>query len=112
MALAQAASASRKLVAKNFREVHQCCPICAGKTAGYRPFSNLNRWVEDLAGFHIPDIEYLRETDSEGVEMIMWLIMRGAMGRKTTAVHGHYHVPGLKFSILPERDQRLAINVG
>ena len=44
--------------------------------------------------------------------MIMWLIMRGAMGRKTAAVHRHYHVPGLKFSILPERDQRPAINVG
>ena len=28
----------------------------------------------------IPHIEYLRETGSEGIEMVMWLIMRGALG--------------------------------
>ncbi|MEX1148233.1 MAG: class III extradiol dioxygenase subunit beta, partial [Sphingomonadales bacterium] len=31
----------------------------------------------------IPHIEYLRETGSEGIEMVMWLIMRGALGRAT-----------------------------
>ena len=42
---------------------------------------------------HIPHIEYLRETGSEGIEMVMWLIMRGALGGKTRALHRHYHVP-------------------
>lgn len=41
---------------------------------------------------HIPHIEYLRETGSEGIEMVMWLIMRGALGRKTRMLHRHYHV--------------------
>jgi protocatechuate 4,5-dioxygenase beta chain len=42
---------------------------------------------------HIPHIEYLRETGSEGIEMVMWLIMRGALGQRTAALHRHYHVP-------------------
>ena len=41
----------------------------------------------------IPHIEYLRETGSEGIEMVMWLIMRGALGKKVTPLHRHYHVP-------------------
>jgi protocatechuate 4,5-dioxygenase beta chain len=41
----------------------------------------------------IPHIEYLRETGSEGIEMVMWLIMRGALGRKVKPLHRHYHVP-------------------
>ena len=42
---------------------------------------------------HIPHIEYLRETGSEGIEMVMWLIMRGALGRATRTLHRHYHIP-------------------
>ena len=41
----------------------------------------------------ISHIEYLRETGSEGIEMVMWLIMRGALGRKVRPLHRHYHVP-------------------
>ncbi|MBA15297.1 MAG: protocatechuate 3,4-dioxygenase [Sphingomonas sp.] len=41
----------------------------------------------------VPHIEYLRETGSEGIEMVMWLIMRGALGRSTRELHRHYHVP-------------------
>jgi protocatechuate 4,5-dioxygenase, beta chain len=41
----------------------------------------------------IPHIEYLRETGSEGIEMVMWLIMRGALGQATRELHRHYHVP-------------------
>ena len=33
------------------------------------------------------------EAGSEGVELIMWLIMRGAMGDKVDTVHRFYHVP-------------------
>ena len=42
---------------------------------------------------HIPHIEYLRETGSEGIEMVMWLIMRGSLGASTRELHRHYHVP-------------------
>jgi len=35
----------------------------------------------------------LRETGSEGIEMVMWLIMRGALGRQVRELHRHYHVP-------------------
>ncbi len=42
---------------------------------------------------HIPHIEYLREAGSEGIELVMWLIMRGALGKSTRTLHRHYHVP-------------------
>ncbi len=42
---------------------------------------------------YIPHIEYLRETGSEGIEMVMWLIMRGALGKHVRELHRHYHVP-------------------
>jgi protocatechuate 4,5-dioxygenase beta chain len=37
--------------------------------------------------------EYVREAGSEGIEMIMWLIMRGAMDEKITRIAETYHVP-------------------
>jgi protocatechuate 4,5-dioxygenase beta chain len=41
----------------------------------------------------IPHLEYLREAGSEGIEMVMWLIMRGALGDYVDELHRHYHVP-------------------
>ncbi len=41
----------------------------------------------------IEHIEYLRETGSEGIEMVMWLIMRGALGGAVQELHRFYHVP-------------------
>ncbi len=41
----------------------------------------------------VPHIEYLRETGSEGIEMVMWLIMRGALSADPRELHRHYHVP-------------------
>jgi protocatechuate 4,5-dioxygenase, beta chain len=41
----------------------------------------------------IPHLEYVRETGSEGIEMVMWLIMRGALGENARELHRHYHVP-------------------
>jgi protocatechuate 4,5-dioxygenase beta chain len=57
-----------------------------------------NRFLDRLEGDtqelrHIPHIEYLRETGSEGIEMVMWLVMRGALGARTRTLHRHYHVP-------------------
>ena len=37
--------------------------------------------------------EYLRESGSEGIELIMWLIMRGALSDGAKEVYRHYHVP-------------------
>jgi protocatechuate 4,5-dioxygenase beta chain len=37
--------------------------------------------------------DYIREAGSEGIEMIMWLIMRGALNDEVTKVHSHYFVP-------------------
>jgi protocatechuate 4,5-dioxygenase beta chain len=41
----------------------------------------------------LPHIDYLRESGSEGIEMVMWLIMRGALGTGVRELHRHYHVP-------------------
>ena len=41
----------------------------------------------------LPHIEYVREAGAEGIEMVMWLIMRGALGDDITEVYQNYHVP-------------------
>jgi protocatechuate 4,5-dioxygenase beta chain len=40
-----------------------------------------------------PHVEYIREAGSEGVELVMWLVMRGAVGASAREVYRHYHVP-------------------
>lgn len=37
--------------------------------------------------------ELVELAGSEGVELIMWLVMRGAMTEKVREVHRHYHLP-------------------
>jgi protocatechuate 4,5-dioxygenase beta chain len=37
--------------------------------------------------------EYVREAGSEGIELIMWLVMRGAMHDEITRIAETYHVP-------------------
>jgi len=37
--------------------------------------------------------DFIRDSGSEGVELIMWLVMRGAMGDKVTLKHANYHAP-------------------
>lgn len=37
--------------------------------------------------------EYIREAGSEGIELIMWLIMRGALGPRIRRAYETYHVP-------------------
>ena len=46
----------------------------------------------------VPHIDYVREAGSEGIELVMWLIARGAMsdlngGPAPTVKHRFYHVP-------------------
>ncbi len=54
-----------------------------------------DRLVDDPDGLALmPHIEYLREAGSEGIELVMWLIMRGALGRDVEELYRFYHVPG------------------
>lgn len=58
-----------------------------------------NAFLDDLTANpqrlrDMPHIEYLREAGSEGIELVMWLIMRGALGDHVKPLHRHYHVPG------------------
>ena len=41
----------------------------------------------------ITRLEYLREAGTEGIELIMWLIMRAALGEQVEELHRFYHVP-------------------
>ena len=41
----------------------------------------------------IPHIEYMREAGAEGIEMVMWLIMRGALDDNVEEVYRFYTVP-------------------
>jgi protocatechuate 4,5-dioxygenase, beta chain len=38
-------------------------------------------------------LEYVREAGSEAIELVMWLIMRGALGEEVEELHRFYHVP-------------------
>ncbi|MBE2244461.1 MAG: protocatechuate 4,5-dioxygenase subunit alpha [Burkholderiaceae bacterium] len=59
----------------------------------------LDRLIADPAGLaQMPHIEYVREAGSEGIELVMWLIARGAMadvagGQAPTVRHRFFHVP-------------------
>jgi protocatechuate 4,5-dioxygenase, beta chain len=62
-----------------------------------------NAWLDQLitdpaAAARLPHIDYVREAGSEGVELVMWLIARGAMadvagGKPPRVAHRFYHVP-------------------
>ncbi|MBQ0929805.1 class III extradiol dioxygenase subunit beta [Ideonella alba] len=62
-----------------------------------------NAWLDQLiadpaACAATPHIDYVREAGSEGIELVMWLIARGAMadvagGPAPTVKHRFYHVP-------------------
>ena len=54
----------------------------------------LDKLVNDPeAQARVPHIDYVREAGSEGVELVMWLIMRGALNDEVTEKHRFYHVP-------------------
>ena len=60
----------------------------------------LDLLIENPVGLsEIPHIEYVREAGSEGIELVMWLIARGAMADVDCAkplpkvLHRFYHVP-------------------
>ncbi|MFC8721269.1 protocatechuate 4,5-dioxygenase subunit alpha [Kitasatospora sp. NPDC057198] len=59
----------------------------------------LDRLVADPAGLaRVPHLEYVEEAGSEGIELVMWLIARGALsdvddGGRVDVEHRFYHVP-------------------
>jgi gallate dioxygenase len=60
----------------------------------------LDRLIKDPADLaQMPHIEYVREAGSEGIELVMWLIARGAMsdvagsGKAPKVAHRFFHVP-------------------
>jgi protocatechuate 4,5-dioxygenase beta chain len=56
--------------------------------------SFLDRLTSDPEALRkMPHLEYLREAGSEGIELVMWLIMRGALGADIKELYRFYHVP-------------------
>ena len=62
----------------------------------------LDRLIDEPAALaQLPHLDYVREAGSEGIELVMWLIARGAMadvapanpGPKPRVAHRFYHVP-------------------
>jgi gallate dioxygenase len=59
----------------------------------------LDRLIADPEGLSkLPHIDYVREAGSEGIELVMWLIARGAMadiagGKPPEVRHRFFHVP-------------------
>ena len=43
--------------------------------------------------------EYIREVGAEGMEIIMWLTMRGALDDDVEVVHRFYHVPAMNTAV-------------
>jgi protocatechuate 4,5-dioxygenase, beta chain len=41
----------------------------------------------------MPHLEYMREAGAEGIEMVMWLVMRGALDEQVKEVYRFYTVP-------------------
>lgn len=69
-----------------------------GKRAGFinKEFDEMcmQAVVEDpekLTGYSIHEL--VRQAGTQGVEVIMWLAMRGALGGEISQLHRHYHIP-------------------
>jgi protocatechuate 4,5-dioxygenase beta chain len=49
--------------------------------------------ADPVALTRIEHLEYVREAGSEGIELVMWLIMRGALDEDAKEIYRFYHVP-------------------
>jgi protocatechuate 4,5-dioxygenase, beta chain len=57
--------------------------------------SFMDRLIKDPDGLStLKHLEYVREAGAEGIELVMWLIMRGALGPEAEELYRFYHVPG------------------
>jgi protocatechuate 4,5-dioxygenase beta chain len=56
----------------------------------------------------IRHIEFMREAGAEGIEMVMWLVARGALSNNVEEIHRFYTVPASNTAvghlILEDRD--------
>ncbi len=73
----------------------------------------IDRMIDDPEGLaKMPHIDYVRDAGSEGIELVMWLIARGAMadlnpqatpgaagGAKPKVIHRFHHVPASNTSV-------------
>ena len=69
-----------------------------GKRAGMVNPEWDKRFLDNLtrdpdANVRVPHLEYVRETGSEGIEMVMWLAMRGALNDNVEEIYRFYHIP-------------------
>jgi protocatechuate 4,5-dioxygenase, beta chain len=69
-----------------------------GERAGFINVDFDTRFLDGLVAdpeaiARITHVEYLREAGSEGIELVMWLVMRGALGRGVREVYRATHVP-------------------
>ena len=51
----------------------------------------VNFFLDKMPKYSIADL--IREAGAQGVEIIMWLVMRGALTGDVSEVHSSYHVP-------------------
>jgi protocatechuate 4,5-dioxygenase beta chain len=61
--------------------------------SGFDKFFLDNLVADPAALTSLSHAEYVREAGSEGIEMIMWLVMRGALDEKVYEAYRFYHVP-------------------
>ena len=63
----------------------------------------LDELIADPDGLaEMPHVDYLREAGSEGIELVMWLIARGAMADRAgppSVAHRFYHVPACNTAV-------------
>lgn len=69
-----------------------------GSRAGFINQAADRQWLEDIASD--PDKlrtmsreDYVERFGSEGAELIMWLVMRGAMDKAVNRIYAHYYAP-------------------
>jgi protocatechuate 4,5-dioxygenase, beta chain len=70
------------------------------------------RWLEDIASdpeklWRMSRKDYVDMFGSEGAELIMWLVMRGALHETVDVIHRHYFAPasmtGVGMIVMEER---------
>lgn len=52
-----------------------------------------NLTADPEANAHISHTEFIRDAGCEGIEMIMWNVMRGALNDKVNEIYRFYHIP-------------------
>jgi protocatechuate 4,5-dioxygenase beta chain len=69
-----------------------------GERSGYINKQNdlmyMEKFVKDPEVLtRISNAEMMEKFGTEGIELIMWLVMRGALHDKVNTIHSHYHIP-------------------